>query len=550
MIADTSAWAQVTPSSFEINLPSWDVANSFVEALGLPLTNNLQLQFYDASNISLVDAAGISGWMSAFLYGFPEASVMLWDCTNMLVASNTFYDQGNAMLLYGGSNNTVWGNTFLPTPVAATNPTSVDDSGLSITGINETESGDLVYNNLFEVGIPAITPTYDPFQCDQYGYCYFVSYNDTWNVSEQPATNYTLVAGWNLNLTGSIIGTSYQGGNYWSNYGTQADPYGVLPYNDSSAITNGGDYVPLVAITLSLVTFTESGLPIGTSWGVNLTIGLAFTSNSSTVTFSEANGTYNYTLATPAGYQGSGSGNFTVNGSSVSLSVSFVPLVPVTFWESGLVPGWTWSVSVVAPVNESGVGGTSSASSIVLDLPGGSPAVQYSGQASAFEFPTVNWSTSVGTSPTTIPVVFALANGTLVLQVTPAGATVTVNNQSVALAANGTVTVPMAPGVYSVEVTDGGYLPYFNNVSVTSAQVTSVTVSLTSIPTAGVSPAAWAAIGLLAVLAVVLLGIALVYRSRGRRPPPPKPLEPAAVSVAAPTVADSATVPSPEWSEK
>ena len=712
LIAGTTAYADVMPSSFEINLPSWDFVNPNgavvnTAAAGLPHTNDLQLQFYETSNIALVDAAGISGWMSGFLYGFPEASVMMWNCTNMVVASNTFYDQGNALLLYDGSENTVWGNTFLSTPTAATNPSSVDDSGPSITGVNETESGDLVYNNLFAVGIPAITPTADPFQCDQYGNCSFIAYSDTWNVSEQPATNYTILVGWNLNLTGSIIGTSYLGGNYWSNYGTQADPYGVLPYNDSEGITIGGDYVPLVANTLFpvtftetglpataawnvttdvdpsgvttssssatlmlwapngtydytvtmmgqmysapggsftvygaavaesvaftlvtftvnftetglpsgaswsvklgavsnsstsnittftepngtyswtvapvagyypdaysgsitvsgantsetvswaqtmyAVTFTESGLPSGSTWWVNLTNGQNFSANSTTVTFDEANGTYNYTLAPPAGYQATGNGNFTVNAKSVSVPVSFVALVPVTFWESGLVPGWTWSVSVAEPASESWVGGTSTASSIVLPLPGGSPSVPYSGQASAFEFPTVNWSANVGTSASTVPVVFALANGTLALQVTPAGATLTVNGHAVTLAANGTATVPMAPGVYALEVTDSGYVPYFNNVSVTSAQSTSVVVSLTSIPTAGVSSAAWAAIGLLAALAVVLGAIALIYWSRGRRPPPPKPLEPAAANATSPKVSDSQAGSPQEWAEK
>src|SRR5208337_2404819 len=136
-------------------------------------------------------------------------SVMVWDCTNVLVASNTFSDQGNALLFYNGnssatSNNTVWGNTFLAGPIVAANPASVDDSGTSVTGVNETESGDLVYNNLFDIPLPTI------------------------------------------NLTGSIIGTSYQGGNYWSNYGTTSNPFGVLPYNNTGGITAGGDYVPLV----------------------------------------------------------------------------------------------------------------------------------------------------------------------------------------------------------------------------------------------------------------------------------------------------------------
>jgi len=326
LFAHTSAWAQVTPPSFEINLPPWSFGPVYIAALGLPLTNDLQLQFYDASNVSLVRAGGISGWMSAFLFQFPESSVMLWDCTHMLVASNTFDDQGNALLLYGGTKNTVWGNSFLATPTAAANPASVDDSGPWVTGVNETESGDLVYNNLFEVGIPAITPTTDPFPCDQYGYCPPVAYTDTWNVSRQPATNFAVVNGWKL--TGSIIGTSYQGGNYWSNYGTSLAPFGVLPYNNTGAIAVGGDYVPLVPFSLYSVTFHETGLKTAVVW--NVTEGGVFlASNASSIGVESPNGTFPLTVGAPSNYAvTTAPAQFTVDGAPVVVDVTFGPFTP------------------------------------------------------------------------------------------------------------------------------------------------------------------------------------------------------------------------------
>ncbi|MGA8710465.1 MAG: thermopsin family protease [Thermoplasmata archaeon] len=629
LIAGTSAWADLTPPSFEINLPSWDFGAAYIAALGLPLTNDLQLQFYNASNISLVHAAGISGWMSSFLFGFPESSVMMWNCTNMLVASNTFDDQGNALLLYGGANNTVWGNSFLPTPVAAADPASVDDSGW-ISGVNETESGDLVYNNFFEVAIPAITPTTDPFQCDQYGYCNTVAYSDAWNVSDQPAANYTIVDGWNL--TGSIIGTWYEGGNFWSNYGTSGNPFGVLPYNNSGAIAVGGDYVPLVPFSLYAVSFNQTGLTSATPWNVTA-LGVTTSNTSSGLVLWAPNGTYDYSLPSPAGYLSSGSGNFTVNGGPIVVNVSFAPLEPVTFVESGLVPGWTWTVTVPEPNGSVLTTPGTNGSSILLELPGGTTPVSYSGSAAANGYDRPAWATQVGMSPVTVPVVFTVTevvlflehglptgtawsvhlvqgnystsvssgnssivfttldasrgplnysvsaadftaspshgsydstelatitidfapmNGTLWVQVSPAGAAASVNGRSVALASGGTATLSLAPGIYTVEVTNSGYLAYYNNVSVTSASNTSLAVVLTSIPAApatGVSSAAWAAIGLLAALAVVLLLVTLGYRSRARRPPP-KEIEPAAgPTPSVPASSEEAAPPAP-WVEK
>ncbi|MGC9167250.1 MAG: hypothetical protein ACP5GR_06405, partial [Thermoplasmata archaeon] len=46
------------------------------------------------------------------------------------------------------------------------------------------------------------------------------------------------------------------------------------------------------------ITFLEKGLPANTKWYVNLSNGQSFSSTTNTITFSEPNGTYSYTIAT------------------------------------------------------------------------------------------------------------------------------------------------------------------------------------------------------------------------------------------------------------
>ena len=95
-----------------------------------------------------------------------------------------------------------------------------------------------------------------------------------------------------------------------------------------------------------LVTLTEIGLPSGTSWSVTLN-GTTNSSTTASITFSETNGTYNYTITPIAGYSTHLTGNLTVNGSAVSISVTFTLVTyTVTFSETGLPSGTNWSVTL------------------------------------------------------------------------------------------------------------------------------------------------------------------------------------------------------------
>lgn len=526
LIAGTSQWINVTPPSFEINLPSWELqaadipalgTNVTLGSLGLPLTNNLQIEFYDASNISLVNAPAISGWFSAFLSGWPASAVMLWGCTNVLVASNTFQDEGNAMTLYDGSNNTIWGNRFLDTAPIATNPATLVDSGPSVTGINESEQYDLIYNNFFEVPIPATTPTYDLFDCGQYGECSWVTYNDTWNVSEQPAKDYALVNGWNL--TGSIIGTWYQGGNYWSNYGLTGNPYGVLPYNDSGWITLGGDSVPLVPFALYPVTFQETGLPAGSVWSINAS-GVSVGTNLSTIEIDFPNGTFALTVSGPSNYYLTAPSNFTVSGASVTAKIVFTALVVLDVRETGLAVDAEWTAWVTgAGTGNVTVTASNNTEPLAFAVPPGDYHV--TAAATGYTVSPPNVTAHVGANGGTATFTFTPLPGLLVVTVSPMNASVWVNSAPVK-STNGTAYLTLPAGVIAIEVTYSGYYPYFNNVTVTSGAMKTVTVALTAVPSTSssgygaISTNGWILIGVLATLALIFL-VGMIYFSRRPR---------------------------------
>ena len=103
------------------------------------------------------------------------------------------------------------------------------------------------------------------------------------------------------------------------------------------------------AVTVESVSFTESGLPAGTAWWVNLTHGPSFESTTTNVSFTEPNGSYAYTVASADIALGPrpASGEFSVAGSAVTVPVTFDgSIFPVTFTESGLVGSLPWSVTV------------------------------------------------------------------------------------------------------------------------------------------------------------------------------------------------------------
>jgi len=94
------------------------------------------------------------------------------------------------------------------------------------------------------------------------------------------------------------------------------------------------------------VTFNEAGLPAATSWSVTLA-GTTEHSATSSIVFSEVNGSYAYSVGSVPGFIASPTGGTAlVAGFPLVFDVTFTPFTyPVTFHEVGLPSGTQWSVT-------------------------------------------------------------------------------------------------------------------------------------------------------------------------------------------------------------
>jgi hypothetical protein len=115
-----------------------------------------------------------------------------------------------------------------------------------------------------------------------------------------------------------------------------------------------------VSVTFTLlrfgITFSESGLPAGTEWWVNLSAGASSLATAGTVSLELTNGSYSYRVSTTDKTFFSPGGSLLVRGRTSSIPLSFSRVTyAVTFWENGLSPGTNWSVTFDG-VTESGTG--------------------------------------------------------------------------------------------------------------------------------------------------------------------------------------------------
>ncbi|HDS45227.1 MAG TPA: hypothetical protein ENN68_03895 [Methanomicrobia archaeon] len=136
-----------------------------------------------------------------------QNGIHLWTASTNTLTDNTASQNNKGIWLYSSSNNNILkGNT------ATTN---------SYHGIClESSNNNQIYNNYFENTNNA-----------------FDDGTNIWNIPKTQGMN--------------IVGGSWLGGNYWSNYAgtdTNGDGLGdtLLPYNSLGYIANGGDCLPLI----------------------------------------------------------------------------------------------------------------------------------------------------------------------------------------------------------------------------------------------------------------------------------------------------------------
>jgi thermopsin len=296
LIANTNAYVTATGlTDFPVTY-SLPAEGLFSGHFGTPYTNNLDLQFYNATHVSLVDNPVLTGWQ--FAEDPYISSVLFWNSSDNLIAGNDFQVQSTGLILTGGTHNILWGNEFVSATTTAANAGTI-----------------LIYNNAFETPMTAETAPFNFYTGA------FQVWTDRWNVMPQPASNWRSVNGWNL--TGSILGLSEVAGNYWANYGTASDPYGVLPYDNGEFITNGGDRAPILPYPLFKVTFTEKTLPSGTLWSISID-GYTQLTTGTALVFWEPSGLYAYTVGVTSGYTANPAvGAVQVSGANTHVGVVF-----------------------------------------------------------------------------------------------------------------------------------------------------------------------------------------------------------------------------------
>lgn len=112
-------------------------------------------------------------------------------------------------------------------------------------------------------------------------------------------------------------------------------PDGIMPYVKFGPIARP-----------YFITFTETGLPTGTSWSLSLG-GVTETSSSASITFEVSNGTYFYAIQNVSGFIATNaSSSIIINGYNESKLVQFSKLYVVKFSESGIPAGTEWNVTL------------------------------------------------------------------------------------------------------------------------------------------------------------------------------------------------------------
>ncbi len=407
-------------------------------------SDNLPLQVYNASHVSIWNGHGITGWFApstTFGLGFPAANVLFWNVTSSLIGDSTFINDGAtpSIIVYNDasvtSNNTIWGNTIVSNMSA---PASVP------IGIGMFSAGNTIYNNIVDTYPTAYSPTSDIYDGAK------VSYSDKWNVTVESALVVSVVNGYDL--SGNILGYGWQGGNDWIDYTCAVPlPYdeGSYPYTSPGLISLGGDYAPInyptpCAPSLSKyynVTFSETGLtaglggPTGGAWTItvtNWTTGASFTATVMTPTtwFYLLAGSYNFTASTNVSgfFYAAAMGTTTVT-KAATVSVPFEPIPSLTVAPTSGVTNnaYVGATDINFAVNTNATAGAATGVSAVFGIEAASGISGSGTNAGGTPCATANWfqvPLAIGSGSTVTNVLASIVNTTsLVNFCIPAGST-------------------------------------------------------------------------------------------------------------------------------
>jgi hypothetical protein len=356
---------------------------------------------------------------------------------------------------------------------------------------------------------------------------------------------------WSVDLNGSLETST-------TSYFTVSEINGTYPFKvegvagyiatplSGTVVVNGAPV--LQSLTFAsveyAVTFGETGLPLGTNWGVTLGPTTVMSSASS-IEFTEPNGTYPFQIPLVGGYVAAPpSGGVTVKGGPLDQPIAFSPLgsgeFSVNFKETGLSNGTRWSVVL---------NGTSRASTegmVAFTVPSGTYRFVV-GNVTGYGPPSPsNGSVSVAGSSRTVSVSFTAVYGVTFSETTLApgtnwSVTVTGNasglilalqpaNRSLTAWSNGAATVGfhLSNGTYTFVAEAAGYAGRTGSLTVGGRDVSAVEVGFprASGASSGVPLQDYLIAGAGAGALAVVVGVFVMRRRKERRPdstePPPE----------------------------
>jgi Thermopsin len=316
----------------------------------------------------------------------------------------------------------------------------------------------------------------------------------------------------------------YRGGS--ANLTLAPGRYEFQLFNGSELLSTGnvslapGSYQVLtLPFPVRPITFHETGLAPGTPWSVTV-LGTIGSSDTAWINVSEQDGSYNYSVASVAGYlDHARTGGVNVSGGPASVGVVFWTFnYTVSFVQYGLPATQTWWVvfgGATVPVR-------------------GGAAATFPSPNGTFNYSVVSTNQYLGApaegqvvvngSPTEVATTFSIHLGWIAGTVTPATASITIAGASVPVT-DGAFNLSVVPGTYEVESTASGYETQSINVTVTPGNATPAIVALAALPSVGAPPAPSSGTsaetaeylgGAVAVIVVVAALTALVMRRRRR----------------------------------
>ena len=257
------------------------------------------------------------------------------------------------------------------------------------------------------------------------------------------------------------------------------------------------------------VTFTESGLPSGAAWYVNVSgQPSSGPQTSSSYSSSLPNGSYKFTVFTPdKEYKPSYSGSFSVKGKAVSLSILFsLVTYSVTFTETGLPSGTLWNFTINGTVEQS------SGNQLTIPLPNGSYPFTI-GESSGFSSVPASGTVAVNGKNVSESVSFTYyiyVTGTI----SPSNASLYINGKLVHTT-NGSFNMTLTPGTYEFKTSSPGYGTLFSNVTYTyhsqKVQVKNISLSRRGIPSLVIYIVA------IVVVIIAIVSAVVLYAMRRRK---------------------------------